>query len=137
LPFILDASATLPWCFSDESTDASEYLLLRAQAGERIFVSANWPMEILQGVTKAARRGRIDDPRIDLFLVSLLSYDIAVDTSLPASQWTLARPFITKYRLSAYDAAYLALAKRLALPFASFDGKLREAATAEGIDLAT
>jgi predicted nucleic acid-binding protein len=39
------------------------------------------------------------------------------------------------YKLTAYDAAYLDLAKRLALPLATNDGDLRKAAAVEGLEL--
>lgn len=40
-----------------------------------------------------------------------------------------------KYRLSAYDAAYLALALLEQLPLATLDRRLADAARAEGVDV--
>jgi len=53
-----------------------------------------------------------------------------------ARQWAEARPLILKHRLSAYDAAYLALARRLNISLATFDEQLILAAQAEGVSLA-
>jgi predicted nucleic acid-binding protein len=40
-----------------------------------------------------------------------------------------------RYDLTAYDVAYLDLAKRLSLPLATLDGDLRKAGFAERIEL--
>lgn len=40
-----------------------------------------------------------------------------------------------KHRLTAYDAAYLELAVRLAVPMATLDERLRDAAEAERVGL--
>ena len=135
MAFVLDASAALPWCFQDEASPATENLLALAKAGDRIYVPPHWPSEILNGLTRAARRGRLDDPSVGRFLTTLLAYNIVVDALPFAEQWNEARPLIVKHRLSAYDAGYLALAKRLNVELASLDAQLRLAAESEGIPL--
>jgi predicted nucleic acid-binding protein len=133
LAFVLDASAALPWCFRDEATAQSNHLLDQAVAGERVFVPAHWPMEILNGLTRASRRGRLDDPSVVAFLVTLRALDIVAEELSIAEQWSEALPLIRQYRLSAYDAAYLALAKRVSVSLATFDSQLRLAAQTEGV----
>jgi predicted nucleic acid-binding protein len=44
-------------------------------------------------------------------------------------------PLVWRYGLTAYNAAYLELAKRKGLPLATFDKELIAAAKLEGIDL--
>src|SRR2546426_3483314 len=44
--FVIDASATLPWCFEDEATAYTEGLLNRCAAGEEVMVASVWPLEI-------------------------------------------------------------------------------------------
>lgn len=44
-------------------------------------------------------------------------------------------PLTRAYRLSAYDAAYLELARREGLPLATLDGDLQSAARAHGVAL--
>ena len=58
MSFVLDSSVTLAWCFEDEHTDATDALL------ERVVESGAdapllWPLEILNGLMMAERRGRI------------------------------------------------------------------------------
>jgi hypothetical protein len=36
--FVLDASATLPWCFADEATESTNALLARLRTGEEAIV---------------------------------------------------------------------------------------------------
>ena len=43
--FVIDASATLPWCFSDEATDVTNALLTRLKTGDEAIVPAHWPTE--------------------------------------------------------------------------------------------
>jgi predicted nucleic acid-binding protein len=131
--FVLDASAALPWCFRDEATTQSNHLLEQAVTGERVYVPAQWPMEVLNGLTRASRRGRLDDPSVVMFLVTLRALAIVVEELSISEQWSEALPLIKQYRLSAYDAAYLALAKRLNIALATFDTQLRLAAYAEGV----
>lgn len=137
MALVLDASAVLPWCFQDEATEETGRLLALADGGERIYVPAHWPAEVLNGLTRAARRGRVDEPSVDQFLKDLIEFNIAVDARSMTEQWTEARPLIRKHRLSAYDAAYLALAKRLHIELATFDEQLRIAAQAEGVPLSS
>jgi predicted nucleic acid-binding protein len=134
--FVLDPSAALAWCFRDEATERSEQLLSRADAGELLSVTAHWPLEILNALTRAARRGRAEEQDSTAFLASLLSYRIEVVTFTLEDQWAEALPLIMKHRLSAYDAAYLALARRLDVSLATFDAQLTLAARAEGVSLA-
>jgi len=133
--FVLDASSALPWCFRDEATAETDALLARATDGERIYVPAHWPAEMLSGLTRAARRGRVDDPGVDRFLSLFPVYNIVVDAGEFQSRWNDALPLVRQHRLSGYDAMYLALAKRLHLGLATMDGRLRDAATAERVTL--
>jgi hypothetical protein len=57
--FVADASATLAWCFEDETNNWTDGLLDRLQHGDRIVVPAHWPTEILNGLLVASRRKRI------------------------------------------------------------------------------
>jgi predicted nucleic acid-binding protein len=126
----------LPWCFGDEATSQSEDLLLRAEAQEKIYVPSHWPAEILNGLTKAVRRGRIAGSAVADFLDVLPDFNISVDERSMSTQWSAAMPLIERYGLSGYDAIYLALALHLNIPLATFDERLREAARLEHVELA-
>ncbi len=90
---------------------------------------------MLSGLTRAVRRGRLDDASVDRFLVLLPEFRFVVDSRSIHDQWTEARALILKHRLSGYDAAYLALAKRQGISLATLDAKLRLATQSEGVAL--
>ena len=61
--FLADASVALAWCFSDEHTPFAIGMMARATEGESILVPPNWPTEVLNGVMRAKRRGRVTKPK--------------------------------------------------------------------------
>jgi predicted nucleic acid-binding protein len=58
---------------------------------------------------------------------------IVVDTATEACGWATTMALDRQYRLSAYDAAYLDLALREAVPLATLDAQLEAAAASAGI----
>jgi predicted nucleic acid-binding protein len=96
------------------------------------FVPALWWFELRNGLVVNERRGRFTDLQTSRFLREDAHLAIAVDW-LPdeTSLLWLAR----HHRLTVYDAAYLELAQRKALPLATLDTALAQAARAEGVPL--
>ena len=131
--FVADASVTLAWCFSNESTPFTMQLLDRVFAGERITVPAHWPIEVLNGLMRAKRRGRVTEAEIQYFLKNLRSFDLSIERGQGLSLLDNIRILADRYNLTAYDAAYLELALRSGLQLATLDDSLRMAATIEGI----
>ena len=126
--FVLDASATLPWCFSDEATAATNALLTRLRTGEEAIVPAHWLLEVANALLIAVRRQRVTPQDAHQFLLDLEFLPIRID----ATSRNLVRlgvyPLAEQYGLSLYDAAYLELATREGLPLATLDDDLRIAA---------
>jgi predicted nucleic acid-binding protein len=135
MAFVIDASATLPWRFEDEATPWTEALLDRVEAGEEVLVPAHWPLEILNSLLVAGRKGRVTDQQVSEFLEDLAALPIRVLPAAAAEQLRAIRSLAQQYRLTAYDAAYLELAQRAGLPLATLDGDLRKAAAAVGAAL--
>jgi predicted nucleic acid-binding protein len=133
--FIPDASVSLGWCFSDEATPYTESLLDRLVQNEEVAVPSHWPLEILNGIIQAKRRGRVTEEAIETFIASLASFQIVVDLDRSILRLSAIRDLADKHRLTSYDAAYLELAIRLNLPLATLDGALRKAASAERVPL--
>ena len=128
--FVADASATLPWCFAEEATPATEALLERLRAGEPAIVPAHWPTDIM-----AVRRGRIDLERVARFARDLAALPIRIEPPLGPVDWDAVIRVATRHQLTIYDAAYLELAQRTRLPLATLDGDLRKAALAASVVL--
>jgi predicted nucleic acid-binding protein len=133
--FVTDASATLPWCFAEESTPWTEALLDRVQGGEEVFVPAHWPVEVMNGLVMAVRRSRIDLDRVMRFAGDLSSLAIRIEPPYAPAAWNAVIQVATKHRLTIYEATYPELAQRTGLPLATLDGELLKAARAEGIAL--
>ena|ERR1039458_2505867 len=86
--FVADASATLPWCFEEEATPATEALLERLRAGEPAVVPAHWPTEVMNGLIMAVRRGREPAARrfLEFFAVNVRTRSgIRRRSTIPAS----------------------------------------------------
>jgi predicted nucleic acid-binding protein len=133
--FIPDASVSLGGCFSDEDTPYTEALLDRLVDGEEVAVPPHWPLEILNGVIQAKRKGRVSEPAAQSFFASLFSFHIVIDAENGFLRLDAIRGLAERHRLTSYDAAYLELAMRLRLPLATLDEELRKAAQAENVPL--
>ncbi len=83
----------------------------------------------------AERRGRMaaTDRARALAIAAQLPIDIDPETSEYA--WNGIASLAERYRLTAYDGAYLELAHRTALPLATLDKDLRGAAAKFGVPL--
>jgi predicted nucleic acid-binding protein len=133
--FVIDASVTLPWCFDDEATAYTEGLLNRCAAGEEVLVASVWPLEITNGLLYAQRRGRVTAERVEQFLTQILRFRIQVEPFTTQQAVREVRQVAQAHQLTAYDAAYLALAHRFQLPLATLDAELITAAQAAGVRL--
>jgi predicted nucleic acid-binding protein len=130
--FVVDASATLPWCFADEATTATNALLARLRTGDEAIVPAHWALEVANALLIAVRRKRISPLDADQFLQDLEFLPIRIDTTTKSQVRTGAFPLAEQYGLTVYDAAYLELAIRQGLPLATLDDDLRKAAGVAG-----
>jgi len=126
--FVIDASATLPWCFADEATPATNQLLTRLRTGDEAIVPPRWPLEVVNALLIAIRRERISVKDAQQFLDDLEVLPIQIDTADRNSLRKRVFQLAKQSGLTAYDAAYLELAVRKSLPLATLDGQLREAA---------
>jgi len=130
--FVLDNSVALTWCFEDERTPATTALLERvAEAGA--VAPGLWPLEALNGLLVAERRGRLDASRRQLLTGFLRALPIRLDGETASQAWTTTVDLAERFALSAYDAAYLELAQRQGLPLATLDQELRAAAATLGL----
>lgn len=134
MAMVIDVSAVMPWCFEDEATPDSQACWLRA-TGEPVVVPALWPVEVLNVLLVAERRGRLPREEADLFLSVLQRLRVEVDATAYEDQWSAALPLARSSDLSAYDASYLELALRRRLPLATRDRKLVAAAGSAGVEV--
>jgi predicted nucleic acid-binding protein len=131
---VLDTSATLAWLFPNETTPA-----ILAVFDEVIQSGATvpdlWRIEVANCLTVAMRGGRINTKFRSDSLADLGSLMIISDNETGKYLWTDTVKIADKHKLTIYDATYLELALRRALPLATLDKQLRSGAKAEGVQL--
>jgi predicted nucleic acid-binding protein len=130
---VLDASVTLCWLFEDQATAYTDSVLDRLVSGDDAAVPTIWPYEIANVVAVAERRKLVNAAQAMAFLQTLGQLSIALDRTKVQDVFSLVLEATRRYRLSAYDASYLELAMREALPLATVDAALRNAARAAGV----
>ena len=132
--FVVDASVAFAWCFEDEASSAADRVLERLES-EQALAPAIWPLEVANGLRTAERRGRLgvaDHSRIRELLTSLPIEVDGIDLEAALGEVTeLARSL----ELSAYDAAYVALAARRGVALATVDERLSRACGIAGVPL--
>jgi predicted nucleic acid-binding protein len=132
MSLVLDSSATLGWVLDDETTDAIRHVFDRV-VEEGAVVPGLWRLEVANGLAMAVRRRRINPAIRDAALADLALLDIAIDAETNAQAWATTLRLADEHGLTLYDAAYLELAARRAIPLASLDEDLRRAAGRLGV----
>lgn len=103
--------------------------------GSALHVPSLWTWEVLNTVAVVIKRQRITADRGRDFLEQLAKMNITVDHAPPVADFPRLHSLATVHQLTAYDVAYLDLAKRLELPLATRDSDLMRAARTEGVHL--
>jgi predicted nucleic acid-binding protein len=134
--FVLDASVALAWTLPGEAHAAPAAALLARLAEEAALVPSLWRLEVGNALLTAERRGRLRPERVAAAWRLLAELPIELDAETPARAWAGTAELARRHGLTLYDAAYLELAARRALPLATFDALLARAAAAERVPLA-
>lgn len=134
--FVLDASVALAWLLDRPVPAYATRVRQELLAGTRAVVPALWHLEVANGLAVAERRRILTATDADEALTvlnQLAGHFLETDSDLVpmSSAFAAAR----MHFLSAYDAVYLELARRLHLPLATLDLPLKAAATKAGIEL--
>lgn len=130
MPFVVDASVTLAWCFEDEATPLTEAILDRL-SDDTAIVPSLWELEVANVLLLGERRGRLTESQSTRFVALLGQLPILVDPARADMGTVLAAG--RQHALTAYDTAYLVLAEREGVSLATLDTKLRAAAQTVGV----
>lgn len=122
----------LSWCFVDEATPYSRAVLAALKTTYAV-VPALWPFEIASGLAIAERRKRISQNQIAEFLETLRRLSIQVERREAIWICQATTRLAREHNVTAYDAAYLDLAKREQMQLATLDLDLQEAGRSLGI----
>src|SRR3954467_8585886 len=116
--FVLDGSVTMAWYFKDEMSEYADAVrdgMDRSQA----VVPTLWPLEVANTVVMGERRKRSTPSQAATWLGLLSVLPIVVDAETTRRGWGETLGLARAHHRSAYDAAYLELAIRRALPIAT------------------
>lgn len=94
-----------------------------------------WWLEVANILELGVRRGRHDAVFRDATLADLAQLPIRVDPDTDRQARGATLQLADRHHLTVYDAAYLELAQRRALPLATLDNELRAAAARERLVL--
>lgn len=130
--FVLDASATLAWCFNEDGLGARLASLI---GGAQPVAPWLWRLEVANAIMVKERRKLISVAE-GARLLALLD-DLGVEIAGEPASRTVASiaQLARRHQLSSYDAVYLELATTSALPLLTTDAALRDAAGREGVEL--
>jgi predicted nucleic acid-binding protein len=134
MSLVLDSSATLAWIYPDATT-AKVTAVFDEVIARGGFVPELWKIEVANCLNHGIRRKRITVLERSEALVDLDLLAITVDRETGNHAWQETLALADKHSLTVYDATYLELALRRALPLATLDTDLRAAATAESVQL--
>jgi predicted nucleic acid-binding protein len=135
--FVLDASVAISWCFPGDPTEDTPYsrrILSRLTSDDAV-VPEIWAYEIANSIfVSYSKRQRISEGQVHEYLGLLKALPIRL-AARPVWANVDLESLCRRQNITAYDAAYLALAERAGLPLATLDSPLKQAALAQGISL--
>lgn len=135
--FVLDASVTLSWLLGDASpadrVQAAKVLDAMKSPDALAEVPVTWSLEVANVIARAEARALLSEAQSEAFLEMLGGIRILVDEGTGSRALSETLGLARRYKLSSYDASYLDLALRRALPLATLDADLAKAARKAGV----
>lgn len=113
---VLDASVALGFLLPDEASPAADEVLSQVTAGGAV-APGTWPVEVGNALIVQNRRGRLPMVDVEVGLARLGTMNIETDSETATIGWRHAIPLAIRHGLTLYDAVYLELALRRALPW--------------------
>lgn len=135
MSFVLDNSVAMRWYFGDGAPRDLAYAkaVLEALKSEAAMVPSVWALEVANVLVRAESRGLVTEARSEAFVGMLRRMDISTDPVSGGQAMGTTLQLARRYKLSAYDAAYLEVALREGLSLATLDDDLLKAARRAGV----
>ena len=133
---MLDASVALSWLLEDAGPGqaySNEIFTVLTRPESEARVPVTWGLEIANVIAKSELRHGLQVSRSQAFLTALGAAPIICDTETASQALLATLELARRYHLSSYDASYLELALRSALPLATLDRDLQAAANKAGV----
>jgi predicted nucleic acid-binding protein len=131
--FVVDSSVAIAWAVPSQATESSIGLLGSVLAGTPIVVPVLWAFEVANSLLVLWRRRVIQEDQYQRARQDLALLDSIIDGEGPRLALDRISLLAREHTLSVYDAVYLELALRRAVPLASRDSALNKAAKRTGV----
>jgi predicted nucleic acid-binding protein len=132
---VVDTSIALAWGFPDERSATADRFWSEVQSGARLHVPPLWWYECANALVVARRRDRITEGQAATLGDLLASLPLTTSERPLGDDMARLRLQAEACGLSAYDAAYIDLARRLRAGLATLDERLADAARREGLEV--
>ena len=135
--FVLDASVALLWLIPQTNVKGLAYAdsVLSALQESQAVVPSLFALEIANVVAKLETKEIVPEADSQRFIALLGQLGIETDLETMARAMGDTLNLARRHKLSAYDAAFLELALRQALPLATLDADLAKAAQRVGLSI--
>jgi predicted nucleic acid-binding protein len=132
--FVIDNSVVSGWLIENQSSAYTDAVAERLKTG-RAIAPPLLRLEVTNVLRTACKRQRLIAAQAHEMLAALAALPIDIDVTAPNPAQLL--DLALRHDLTAYDAMYLDLALRRALPVATRDQALADAARAAGVGVVT
>lgn len=133
--WVVDTSIALAWGMPDERSSIADRFWSEVRSGARLHVPPLWWYECANALVVARRRDRINESQAATLGELLASLPLKTAERPLGDDMTRLRLQAEASELSAYDAAYIDLARRLRAGLATLDERLADAARREGLEV--
>jgi predicted nucleic acid-binding protein len=135
--FVLDASVALLWLAPQTNPAGADYAAktLMALKDSQAIAPSLLALEIANVIAKLESKGVVTEADSQRYIAVLGRLNISVDQATAAHALGDTLNLVRRYKLSAYDAAYLELSLRTGMPLATLDADLTKAATSAGVSI--
>ncbi len=135
--FVLDNSIAMRWILESNKEADQLYAIdvLQSLENQEALVPNLWHLEAANVLLNAEKRSDITLGEIEGFIAQLENLPIHIDHLTAQQSFSRTLTLGRTYNISSYDASYLEIAIREAIPLATLDKNLVKAASAANVRL--
>jgi predicted nucleic acid-binding protein len=131
---VVDASMFVAWLLN-EPAQRPEDAVWDLVASDTILVPSHWPNEVANALRRAVRMRRLRVKELQPIAAGIGALDISLAEPTAVHEISALATAALEHDVSAYDMAYLQLAREHRVPLATLDRGMRRAAGALNVRL--